>query len=802
MQHAVLDLLGAALVPELGADVAAGAAGHVQLALVTVAALGALPHQLAVVLHDVDLAVVAADLAVVALGVQLGVHDVVVDELHHLDDRLQVVLHVGHLHVADGAAGAELLEIGLELQLGKGVDLLRHVDVVGVGDIVAVGDAGDDAEPLLQALGKLVGSGLQRGAVQAEIDVALGLPLGAGVVHVLHDFQRKGLGGRVGVAAAGHILAALVQAGVAQADGGVAAVQQLVDGLALFQAGQRAVLPQDGRGVGQGALQAVVAAHQRLVAQRQPLVKDLPELVKVAVGAERHVHQVDGDDALIEAAVIFRLAVVIFGVGNVVPAVAAAVGGQKAAAAHAGVHVAVALGLALGQLILPHLLLADIVGYHALGGALGGQLGQVEVGGALADVVLLQHVDQLGEGGGDPDAGLILDALVPLAQHLLNDDGQVGLQALVVAGLAQVHEHGDEGGLAVGGHQRDHLVLDGLHAALDLLAQAALDDLRDLFLAGPDVQVLQFSLHVAADLFSADVHKGGQMGQADALAAVLVGRHLGDDLGGDVAGGGEGMGLLDQRAGDDSAVLQHVVQVDQVTVVHVLGKVVGVMEVDDAFLVGLDHVGGQQHAHGQVLGDLAGHIVALHRVDGGVLVGVLLLDFLVVALDQAEDAVVGGVVGAAQALHVAVGDVVAGHLEGAGAHDAVLHQVLDVLHAHGMAAALAGFLDRVGDGMDLRLGQALVLLDHVVCLGDRRNDLADVEHGLAAVALDDLHGVLLRNCPRGIRPDAAPPRRIYLKLYEMYKPRIASTFILPRARRKVKGKNHNILWNKPQKAPI
>ena len=44
MEHAVLDLGGAALVPELGADVAAGPAGNVELALVTVAALGALPH--------------------------------------------------------------------------------------------------------------------------------------------------------------------------------------------------------------------------------------------------------------------------------------------------------------------------------------------------------------------------------------------------------------------------------------------------------------------------------------------------------------------------------------------------------------------------------------------------------------------------------------------------------------------------------------------------------------------------------------------------------------------------------------
>ena len=68
MQHAILDLLGAALVPELGADITAGAAGNVQLVLVTVAALGALPHQLAVILNDLDLAVVAAALAVIGLG--------------------------------------------------------------------------------------------------------------------------------------------------------------------------------------------------------------------------------------------------------------------------------------------------------------------------------------------------------------------------------------------------------------------------------------------------------------------------------------------------------------------------------------------------------------------------------------------------------------------------------------------------------------------------------------------------------------------------------------------------------------
>ena len=101
MQHAILDFGGAALVPELGTDVAAGAAGNVQLALVAVMAVRALPHQLAVVLHDLDLAVIAAHLAVVALGVQFCVHDVIIDELHHFDDSFQVILHIGHFHIAE-----------------------------------------------------------------------------------------------------------------------------------------------------------------------------------------------------------------------------------------------------------------------------------------------------------------------------------------------------------------------------------------------------------------------------------------------------------------------------------------------------------------------------------------------------------------------------------------------------------------------------------------------------------------------------------------------------------------------------
>ena len=106
MQHPVPDFLRPSLVPVLGADIPAGTTGDIHLALVLVAAVRAVPDELAVFLDNLDLAVVAADLAVVAFGVQLGVEDRVLDVLQHGEDGRNVVLHVGDLDVTDGSAWA------------------------------------------------------------------------------------------------------------------------------------------------------------------------------------------------------------------------------------------------------------------------------------------------------------------------------------------------------------------------------------------------------------------------------------------------------------------------------------------------------------------------------------------------------------------------------------------------------------------------------------------------------------------------------------------------------------------------
>ena len=170
MKHSLLNLLSSALVPILCADIATGTSCNVHLCLIAIAAMRTFPNELAViVIRDLDLTVKAANLAIVALGIELGVHNVVVDEFHNSEHSVDIVLHIGNLDVRDCAAGRELLELSLERKLCERIDRLGNVYVVGVGDVIFIGNTLNDTEAVLQPLSKLVGSALKGSAVETLV---------------------------------------------------------------------------------------------------------------------------------------------------------------------------------------------------------------------------------------------------------------------------------------------------------------------------------------------------------------------------------------------------------------------------------------------------------------------------------------------------------------------------------------------------------------------------------------------------------------------------------------------------------
>ena len=72
------------------------------------------------------------------------------------------------------------------------------------------------------------------------------------------------------------------------------------------------------------------------------------------------------------------------------------------------------------------------------------------------------------------------------------------------------------------------------------------------------------------------------MREGDRLPAIGVGRHLCDDLRGDIAGSGEGMRLFDHRSGDDRTVLEHIFQVDQLAIGYGAGHISQIVDEEES----------------------------------------------------------------------------------------------------------------------------------------------------------------------------------------------------------------------------
>ncbi len=353
------------------------------------------------------------------------------------------------------------------------------------------------------------------------------------------------------------------------------------------------------------------------------------------------------------------------------------------------------------------------------------------------DVVLIQHIDQLRESRGDPYALFVLHALHSLQQHL-PDNGREVISCLPLRHLIEVHEHGHEGGLSVTGHEGNELVLDGLDTALDLFRQAAFRHLVNDGFIQRLTALLPLLDDLLPDLLPGNVHEGREMRQGEGLSAVLVAGHLRHDLGGDVAGGEEAVGLLDHGLGNDGAVLQHVLQIDEVAVVLLLGEVVRIMEVNDALLMGLHDVLRQQQTLCEIPGDFAGHIVTLGGVDHRILVGILLLQLLVGLVDQGQDVLIGGVGLSGNLPLEAITHILLCHLVAPHLHNAGLHHILNVLDIHRVGRACHLLGHRIRNTQDLILVHPVDGLHLLVGLPDRIGDLREVELHLLTVSLDDV----------------------------------------------------------------
>ena len=100
------------------------------------------------------------------------------------------------------------------------------------------------------------------------------------------------------------------------------------------------------------------------------------------------------------------------------------------------------------------------------------------------------------------------------------------------------------------------------------------------------------------------------------------------------------MRTLYHRAGNNGTVLEHILEIYEIAVVHMLSIVIRIVKVDYTLFVRLHYILGEKYAVCDIAADLARHIVALNAVNSWVLVCILLLCLFVMAFDKAENSVI------------------------------------------------------------------------------------------------------------------------------------------------------------------
>jgi hypothetical protein len=198
------------------------------------------------------------------------------------------------------------------------------------------------------------------------------------------------------------------------------------------------------------------------------------------------------------------------------------------------------------------------------------------------------------------------------------------------------------------------------------------------------------------------------MGQADRLPAVGVAGHLGDDLGGDIAGRGKAVRLFDQGIRDHRAVLEHVFQIHQLTVADRPGHISHIVDMDDAFIVGFDHILRKDVSPADILGDFTRQVIPHRAVDDRVLIGVLLLGQLIVMPEQRQDLGIRAVLLSEQFMPQPVIAIVERKPVMPRLLQFIDHHVLDFFDAHTSAKRFTALFNLPDNKTDLRIGKPVL----------------------------------------------------------------------------------------------
>ena len=301
-------------------------------------------------------------------------------------------------------------------------------------------------------------------------------------------------------------------------------------------------------------------------------------------------------------------------------------------------------------------------------------MGQVIVLAALQAVIFIQHIHQLRESRRYIHAFFVLNPLQTLPEDFFDNHG-VFCNIRIV--FPQIQEQGHERRLAVGGHQGIDLVLDSLNTGVQFFPQTFIHNRFNHF------RVCLFP-HGAfgpfQEFFPAAPQIFAQMPHVNRLTAILAGSNGSDNLGHYVTGYLEALRRFNHLAVHHRTIVQHVADINQAAVENRLDKIIHIVKMDYAFIMGFGNFFRQNHPAGQVLGNLTGDQVPLGRSHNRIFIAVFFHNIFVAVTDQRKDGFIRRIGFTHQRPAVTVNNVGFCQIKLAGFLQLAFHNILNILH--------------------------------------------------------------------------------------------------------------------------
>ncbi len=207
---------------------------------------------------------------------------------------------------------------------------------------------------------------------------------------------------------------------------------------------------------------------------------------------------------------------------------------------------------------------------------------------------------------------------------------------------------------------------------------------------------------------------------------------------------------------DNCSVLEHVFKVYEVAVVHVLSKIICIVEVDDSFVVSGCNVRVQQEAACNIFTYFAGHVVTLNANNSWILVRVLLLYLFIVFFEKRHNLFVSCVLFTHNLVAVTVCDIKLCNFICTVFHNTVFYQILNLFNVESVTLSVTSNFNVVYDGLNFVIWKTMSFFNLTVSLANSDINLVAVEWNFGTATLDDSHFPLflflpfIRFCPDGI----------------------------------------------------